>query len=300
MRVINYALVPVLAAALVSCGGDGLGGPSGTLEAKGALAFAGSLNNTLPAMPDNSGRPSLGSIGGLPNGSVSTSSLGAKALGCETVTGNATDADSDGIAVLRTVTYNCTDFVQTTDTYSIYGTVTSIDKKDNGGASSKGLAGGYSVNIDLQSKHRNSTGTSLDYTTKGTFDATSSGNSSTFVSQYKTHFTGTQEAYGQVFEINYKYQTDFNVVYTAVTASTGTVKIDGLIGIDGQFPEAGKLEVAKAVMTVRSNNLTYNSACTTFFDQGDVEYVTGSGNVLALRYNCNATVKFYLDGQLLN
>lgn len=300
---IEGALILSVGLFMVSCGGGGLSGPSGSLSADQATVVMSMISTgSMKIGPQAGGKMDLSGMGNLPTG-VTASSLGARSSGlggCERVSEDTTNADSDDYVLSRKYSWNCTDADVSGTSWSVVGDLEFKDKDDT----KKNLIGGYVVAFDFDSGYR-STNADFKYTLVGTFEATASGSTSTFTSDYKSQVKGWFTEHGATVETDYVLQAEFKSSYTpdsiATPYASGSIVIEGLVGIKGLVGHETKSEDVKVTWTLRSRNLKYNQTCTQWYDSGGVyELVDGSGNIFAINYNCSSPATYTFNGETID
>lgn len=287
----------------LSCGGGGLSGPGGSLSADQATAIMSMISTgSMKVGPQAGGKADLSGMGNLPSG-VTASSVGARSSGlgsCERVTEDTTNADADDYVLSRKYSWNCTDADVSGVSWTVAGDLDFKDKDDT----KKNLAGGYTVSFDFKSGYRSAY---ADYTYDfvGQFEATSSGGSSIFTSDYKSKVKGFFTEHGVTIESDYVLQAEYKNTYTpddpANPNTSGSVVIEGLVGIKGLVGYETTSHDMKVTWTLKSRNLKYKQSCAYWYDSGGVyELVDGSGNVFAINYNCATSPTYTLNGETIS
>ncbi|MBS1958282.1 MAG: hypothetical protein JST80_02300 [Bdellovibrionales bacterium] len=297
MRIINIIIAVGSSVVVSACGGS-----TGVTSASQALQVSNLAIAQITGMKSNSA-PSLSQVPGLSGAGV----LMKAGLGCvSNSVASPVDADGDGIPLTQTYTFNCDAVVNGNSTYTNHGTYTLKDKDDT----KKWMAGGYEGSYVFESK--NSTAASAgtpasgyEYTGKGIFSEIIQGISAVFQSTY----SGTVKYSYNGYSGDYAYDGTWNAKWTPDSGAVnvwdkGSVDYSGSWHYAGTFPredDQGAREAATyndITMTMKSENLTYDTTCSKYYRSGSWVFDFGDGHVFKWVYDCNNATKYYLDGTL--
>lgn len=296
MNLLKLSLILLSAAGVASCGGNG-GQPLTTTSIPTLLS---NLNTSVLSKIPTSNTFSASS---LPvSGATLNSGPRIKATDCETSTpATTTDADSDGIALTKTSTFNCTDKTVGSYKYTRQGSYTVTDLDDT----TAGLMGGIKVDYELGKYNYTdlTNNTVLDNSYEGTWNFkpnASGGVSST--SSFEGSTRGTYTGLSFAVEYDYSYTWDWSMVPTSTAApwDAGTMNFSGTYSMSGTFSHESSGGVHSAytgsfVVKHYSKNLIYDKNCTKYFSSGTVYVDDYNSNVLEIRYACSSA-KLYVNG----
>ncbi|MGE3759807.1 MAG: hypothetical protein AB7H97_18720 [Pseudobdellovibrionaceae bacterium] len=296
MNLLKLGLVLFSVAGVASCGGNG-GQPLTTTSIPTLLS---NLNTSVLSKIPTSNTFSASS---LPvSGATLNSGANIKATDCETSTpASTTDADSDGIALTKTSTFNCTDQTVGTYKYTRQGTYTITDLDDT----TAGLLGGIQVDYELGKYNYTdlTNNTLLNNSYEGTWNFkknTSGGVSST--SSFEGSTRGTYTGLSFAVEYDYGYTWEWSMVPTNSAApwDAGTMTFAGTYSMSGTFSHESASGVHSAytgtfVVKQTSKDLIYDTTCTKYIRSGSVYIDDYNSNVLEIRYACS-TAKLYVNG----
>jgi len=275
---------------LAACGGDGnfYTGPAGTLTSatassvKSQLGTASTVSFAKPGEVSAPGRDS-----DFP-------------ASCITKTPESeTDADSDGIPLISTVTLNCTSAAGSGGSYTMGGTFKAVDKND---AIDSAGAGGWRFDIAYNySLTRNGT-----FALTGFFDLTPSSTAYAYASNFQLTFSGTSAPDRDVrvaeamlgapldrASYSLTYGSTWN--HTITPDSMTTPKTSGSMTFAGYW--GYKVSVSarteanqELVLEGSSTGLKYDETCSNFYKEGTITFKAASGT-MTYTFDCdNATV----------
>ncbi len=295
MRKILFFLV--LGPVLASCGGASIG-RQGNIKQGGLQTLLPAFNTLMTGLRPG-GSPTLPTRG-MPSG-ISTSAI--RTLAVPTCVTEAptpvTDADSDGIALLKEYTYDCQNEVSSTDTYKYKGT-TKIEDLDD---SKKWSRGGYKITFNSNSEYSRSTGGSGKFGYAGYWSSTASGASTVYKGDYTAAVIQEDPTYPKQ---DFSIRGVWNMTITGADENSpwlaGKYSGGGLYELSGTFmyEEAGKHETktnANVTLEFKALDLEYDSTCTDFYKSGAWVFLDGSGNEYKVVYECTSNKK-YLNGVL--
>lgn len=296
MHLLKLSLILLSAAGVASCGGNG-GQPLTTTSIPTLL---GQLNTSVLSKIPTSNTLAASS---LPvSGATLNSGARIKAADCETSTpASTTDADSDGIALTKTSTFNCTEQTIGTYKYTRQGSYTVTDLDDT----KAGLLGGIQVvyNLGKYNYVDLSDNTVHDNSYEGSWSFKPNGNggvSSTSSFSGSTRSTSTSLSYA--IDYDYGYTWDWSMTPTSAAApwDAGTMSFSGTFSMSGTFSHENSSGVQSAytgsyVVKHASKNLVYDKNCTKYFSSGSVFIDDYNSNILEIRYACS-TAKLYVNG----
>jgi hypothetical protein len=288
----------------VGCVGGG-----GSVTADTAPKVISSFASVLAGLPRGNTKASLPS--GVSGGGVTTSSISAKAsLPCETVNPlTPVDADGDGIALLKTYTFNCSDYTTGGVSYNHTGTFTSIDKND----AVAGQVGGYRYEFDMPKWYYKSVadGFNLGGTHKGYWEGTGTTTSSTFAADYAGSVHGESNYVGMgPVTVDYTFKYKFDVSYTHNAAASGLAWAAGTMTGKGTYALSGtyldenetplgattrSVKTGDAIMVWETDSLTFDATCSRWYKTGKITMTDTGGNKIVSEFACT-TSKVYLNG----
>lgn len=297
-KLIRVLLVPSAALSMLSCGGNG-GEP---LTATNAGFILGELNTIMKSLPRNGGTLNLPSNGISTAAKPSNPSIKTILSDCETVTpASPVDADGDGIAAIKTGTFDCNGQPGSGgNTYSRKGSYSVKDQDDSKAWPEAGVDITY--NID-KFESETTSGDKFRTSYKGNHSYASNGSTLTSSSD----FTGTY----YFSSPTYNFETDYTYVYTwswsqtpdnfAAPWTTGKNEFSGTYSLSGKFhaeDASGNHYQHNGTWVIKyyGKNLKYNSACNTaWFESGSMFMEDGNGSVFEFRYNCTS-IDLYING----
>lgn len=292
MRTLNQwtiAMVLLSSSALLSCGGV----PAQPMDATTGPFVLGNFGTSLNNLPTSNTVPAL------PINGVTTSSIGLKAVSsCETVTPASTvDADNDGIAAYKKYTYDCTDVIDSGNSYTRKGSVEIKDMDESKAGMMGGLRVDFSVPVFKSTDL--STGNPYEYTYSGYWDYKNSGGALVSDSEY----SGSTKYKSNNFENDYKHTSTWKYKLTPASSATpwdaGSLEIEGSFQLSGKFVyEDGQGNHSQReggwLITYKTKDLTYGTGCTKFYKSGSF-VIEDSANKIEIVYNCNSA-KLYVNG----
>ncbi len=295
-NILKVGLLIFIAGGLCRCGGQA-GQP---LTATSASTVVDQLNIILGQLPQSNSAPAMPSGTNL---TLAATKPGVSALAtdCETVNPvTPADADTDGIALLKTGTFNCTNQASGSSSYSRSGSYTVRDLDDN----KAGVLGGLHVDFNITKFAASAADGSIDGSYVGYWDYQGDGSGGVTSA---SEFAGRtyQKALSVDYENDYRYTYTWNWVVTptnpADTWSTGTQSLKGVYTVDGKIMTGEAVASAKSVtgtwkISYYSKNLTYDQpGCSKYYRSGSIFMDDMNGNLLEIRFLCTSA-EFYVNG----
>lgn len=290
MKFLTKAIL-VLTALLVlgSCGGNG-GQP---LDAtSGPLVLAG-LTTALNNLPKSNTVPSL------PVGGISTSAVRAMATACEQVAPAVpVDSDADGIAKIKTYTFDCTDSVSGESSFSRKGSVEIQDLDET----VAGMIGGIRVDFALEKFDYTdlTTNRSFGFSYNGFWNYLKQGSALVSSSEFKGT-VGYETAASTKNNFSFEYTWDWVMTpdNESTPWTTGKTEFKGTYKMDGQFAieDSGghhKQHEGTWVIDYYSKDMTYDSTCAKWYKSGTLNLSDGA-NKISIEFSCS-TAKLYVNG----
>jgi hypothetical protein len=299
MNLLKLSFVAVTAAGLASCGGNG-GQPLTTTSIPIVMGqFKSQLLGKLPT--SNTVNPTSF----LPvSGASTNSNASIKAADCETSTPNpVTDADHDDIALLKTSTFNCSDFTSGTNTYSRKGSYTVKDLDDT----TAGVLGGMQVDFALEryDYKDNASGEEYHGSYNGFWKYTSDGGGTlNSTSEFRGTFYFSSPNLS--FAPDYEYAYTWNWTQTPTNPASGhewdagSTSLSGTWSMSGTFvfeDHSGNHEKMTGTYEIKyySKDLKYDTTCTSWWRSGSYFVDDYNGNIIEVRYACS-TAELYVNG----
>lgn len=281
-----------------SCGGGGLGGAEGSLDAKTLSAVLTSLPFTtiLTGMKFDGG--AVTAPVSLPAG-VGFAAFVDQYSSCSVKEGSSADADGDGIAKNLTVTYNCPSLNANPGTYSRVGTYSETDFNDN----KSSILGGFEFAFDFYSiydaPHEYNEGS-----WKGSWAAKVEGKSIKMTHAYSIVNKNIQRTGGGSHEpTDFTWQSDWVQTYfpddMAAPWDKGRITWAGYLKLLGQLVANNQPYNVYVVYEI-DTNVTYDrvGCAGSYFKDGYIKFIDAGGNVVKYQYT-NCTQSRTINGATL-
>ena len=247
--------------------------------------------------------PTSNAVPSLPVTGATTSSkeLQTRATNCYSVTpATIVDADGDSIAVEKTYTYDCEDEFVTDTTYSQKGFLTVKDKDDT----VAGLLGGVRVDFGVSAfRHVDGSGNETNNTFNGFWDYSFANGILTSEAEFSGsyYFNSSSNDYENDFSYTYDW------TYQMIPDDEANVFTSGQIEFNGEFVMEGKFvievdnkhqdyEEGRWKISYYSEDLTYDTTCTKYYNTGSFKMEDGSGSIYEIKFMCT-TAEFYINGE---
>jgi hypothetical protein len=288
---------------LISCGGPGV------IEKASVRNVVSNFGTIIQQMPKGNAGVSVPSDVSGPAGGISASAIRpSAAASCYSDSPTTlTDADTDGIALTKTTTIDCSDFSFSGYTLSQKGFFKVTDLDDT----IKGTKGGYKYEFNMPTWYwkSNATGLVTGGSHIGSWTTTGTDTSTRFLAKYDGRYYGeidlTSQGQGKsAIDFTYVYSTDVNFTHDAVAAtavwSAGTMNGSGSYALNGTFfneSRTGTQEkvVGSGTVTWVATNLAFASTCTKFYKSGNFNLTDIGGNVVRIDFACTE-MSVYLNG----
>lgn len=309
-KVFKIVILFISTATLGSCIG---GAPSIVTTASAPQIMNSFSSEVLGKLPRGNTAAALPSLGG---GGISTSAVTAKVAPYSCYSSTPTtpiDADSDGIALLKEYTFDCSDFGNGGFTYNHQGSLKIADKDD----AIAGIVGGYRYEFNMPQWYYKNDTTGL--TAGGSYSGFWEGSGTSTSSTYSSDYTGStfgefditgfgKGEYNYIFSYTYETVITHDVVAANATWNTGTINASGTYAWNGKFlsehetsPGNYKFELVDgaASMTWQMTNVVFDQTCSIWYKSGTVRLVDVGGNVVETIFACTEATT-YLNGKKID
>lgn len=238
----------------------------------------------------------------LAGGGVSLSSKKVKTLAaaCESISPSTlVDNDNDGIAEEKTYTFDCTDEVSGSVSYTRQGDLSIRDKDDT----EAGLLGGLEVEFNVTKfQSEDEDGNIYNYTFEGMWDYALENGSLVSNSDFTGRFYVEPGTSDLIIDYSYSYTWDYKMTPDDESNffTSGSIEYSGVFTMDGQFyteDSSGHHNAYRGMWSISyySKDLTYDNTCSKYYRTGSLVMGDGSGSTYEIRYECS-TAKFYING----
>lgn len=289
LQTVLHGFLALSCLSVLSCGGDG----RKPLDSTSSKLVLSQLKTQFAAIPKSNTTPTL--VSGLSG--VSASALSTQATSCYSVNPNpATDADSDGIAAIKTYTIDCINESMGGVTVTQKGVITYRDLDE----SVKGVYGGMrgDFSLPLFKVVDPSTGLTFNFTHAGFWEYKNVAGKLVSSSEYTGGLSGEERS----LKLDYSYTQKWNYVMTPESSAKafdrGKMEMSGSFGMTGDFviEVDNKFQQYNGTWLIdfTTKDLTYDSTCSLWYKSGSI-VISDSANTLEIVYACT-TSKLYVNG----
>lgn len=303
MKYLKLAILCGIPFVLGSCVGGG-----GAVTTQSAPQVVTTFKTLITQLPRGNNAGTL--PGDLAGGGVTTSAIESKdisRLSCDSVNpASPVDADTDGIALLKEYSFDCTDSISSTNEYTRKGSFKVIDNDDT----IPGIKGGYKLEFDIDTWLVKDL--TLNLTAGGSYKGFWETTGTDTTSNYKSDYSGTyygefdlsSHGLGQVsVDYAFSHVSDVSFTHDTVTPgaqwNTGTMEGTGSYSFSGTFlsesHSSHSVETGSATMTWKAESVTFDTTCSKWYKSGAFYLTDVAGNVIKTEFNCSE-VKVYLNG----